>query len=151
VLRDGDPLVHQMLLWLAELSPRNVTMDDIARWRTQHTPNDARRLEPLLAELFVGGVIDLSLHPVPLVTTVSERPLASPVARVMARTRQRVVNLRHEMVNLSDPAAHQLVQLLDGTRNRRALLEALGPQFTRGSDGLEAMLRFCARVSLLAA
>lgn len=150
VLRDGEPLVHQLLLWLAELTPRTVSVAEIVEWRTRQAPGDRRPIEALLAEAYIGGVIDLYLKPAPLATSISERPVASPVARGMARTRTRVVNLRHEMVNLSDPFAHRLVPLLDGTRNRRTLQEALGTEYDRGQDGIDAMLRFFGRVALLA-
>lgn len=151
VLSDGEPLVHQLLLWLAELAPRTVSVPDIVAWLARQAPNDRRPIELLLAELYIGGVIELYLQPAALTTNVSERPLASPVARAMARTGMRVVNLRHEMVNLSDPFARRLVPLLDGTRSRRTLQEALGTGYDRGPDGLEAMLRFFGKVSLLQA
>jgi SAM-dependent methyltransferase/methyltransferase-like protein len=151
VLREGEPLVTRMLLWLAELSPRTVSVADIVAWlATQQAPNDRRPIELLLTEVYIGGVIEFYVQPAALTTTVSERPLASPVARAMARTQARVVNLRHEMVNLSDPFARRLVPLLDGTRNRRTLIEALGSDYDRGEEGLDAMLRFFGKVSLLA-
>ena len=149
-LGNGEPLVHQLLLWLAELSPRTVSVAEIAEWRTRQASRSDRPTDALLAEAYVGGVVELYLRPAAPATSVSERPVASPVARAMAVTRARVVNLRHEMVNLSDPFARRLVPLLDGTRNRRTLLDALGPQYDRGPDGLDAMLRFFGKVALLA-
>ncbi len=148
-LGNGEPLVQELLLWLAELAPRNVSVAEIAAWRTRQASASDRPIEALLAEAYIGGVVELFLQPAALTTSASERPVASPVARAMAKTRARVVNLRHEMVNLSDPFAHRVVPLLDGTRDRRVLLEALGTEYDRGRDGLEAMLRFFGKVSLL--
>jgi SAM-dependent methyltransferase len=150
-LRDGEPLLHRLLLWLAERAPRTVSVAEIAAWRNAVAPTDPRHVTALLADLYLGGVVDLYQQPAPLVTEPSAKPVASALARKMARSRKRVVNLRHEMVNLSDPFAHQLVMLLDGTRDRNLLFDAMGPQFNRGRDGLEAMLRFCGKVSLLSA
>jgi hypothetical protein len=149
-LGNGEPLVHQLLLWLAELAPQTVSVAEIAAWRMRQPPGSDRATEALLAEAYIGGVVELYLQPATLVTGGSERPVASPVARAMAATRARVVNLRHEMVNLSDSFARRLVPLLDGTRRRQALLEALGADYDRGPDGLDAMLRFFGKVSLLA-
>ena len=151
VLRDGEPLVHQMLLWLVDQAPRTVSVAEVAAWRARAAPNDQRPIEGLLAAVHIGGVVDFYLQPAALTTSVSERPVASPVARAMARTQARVVNLRHEMVNLTDPFARRLVPLLDGTRNRRTLLEGLGTAYDRGPEGLDALLRFFGKVSLLSA
>jgi hypothetical protein len=102
-----------------------------------------------LAEVYLGSVVDLYLQPGAITTDGSERPVASPVARAMARTRTRVVNVRHEMVHLDDEIALRLLTLLDGTRNRTMLQEALGPSYHGGAERLEALLRFFGKVALL--
>jgi SAM-dependent methyltransferase len=56
---------------------------------------------------------------------VSERPQASAVARAQARTAQFVTNLCHTPVRLDDDWSRALLQLLDGTRDRGALLAAM--------------------------
>lgn len=151
VLQGGGTAVNAMLMWLVELAPRTASIAEVAAWRAAHAPDDARPLDALLTEAYVGGVVDLYSQPAPLSSTVSERPRASRIARLQAQSRPRVVNLRHESVNLTDADARRLLPLLDGTRDRRALLAALGPSFARGDAGLDTMLRFFAKVSLLAA
>jgi hypothetical protein len=55
---------------------------------------------------------------------VSERPVASPLARLQARADGRVTNLRHYSTEAS--AFDRLVLVhLDGSRDRAALLEVL--------------------------
>jgi hypothetical protein len=71
------------------------------------------------------------------------------MARLLARTRTRIVNLRHESVNLADADARRLLTLLDGTRDRNALLRELGPGFHHGAARLDAMLQAFARLALL--
>jgi hypothetical protein len=73
--------------------------------------------------------------------------MASPLARAMARTRTRVVNLRHEMVHIDDAVALRLLTLLDGTHDRAMLQEALGRDCS--PQRLEALLRFFGKVALL--
>ncbi len=150
-IQGGGASVNAMLMWLVELAPRTASIAEVAAWRATHAPDDTRPLEALLTEAYVGGVIDLYSQPAPLSSTASERPRASRIARLQAQSRPRVVNLRHESVNLTDPDARRLLLLLDGTRDRRALLAALAPAFARGEAGLDTMLRFFAKVSLLAA
>ena len=53
------------------------------------------------------------------------RPEASPLARAMARDGADLVNLRHEHVRFDDPLGRLLVRLLDGTRERPALVDAV--------------------------
>ena len=65
----------------------------------------------------------------------------------MARTRKRLVNLRHEMVQVDDTIALRLLTLLDGTRNRAMLQETLGRDCS--PERLEALLRFFGKVALL--
>jgi Predicted methyltransferase regulatory domain/Methyltransferase domain len=52
-------------------------------------------------------------------------PEASPLARAMARDSADLVNLRQEHVRLEDPLGRLLVRLLDGTRERPALVDAV--------------------------
>jgi SAM-dependent methyltransferase len=151
VLQGGGPAVNAMLLWLADRFPGTVGMADVARWRAANASDDHRSVEALLTEAYVGGVIDLFSQPATLVTTVSGRPRASRIARLQAKSRSRVVNLRHESVSLADPSARRLLTLLDGTRDRAALRNEIGVANDGDAASLDAMLQFFAKVSLLVA
>lgn len=103
------------------------------------------------------------------VTTPGARPEASPLARALAREGADLVSLRHEHVRLNDPFGRFLVRLLDGTRDRPALVDALvagvgtevrmtmggepiadGERLRRQiADGLEHNLRALAGLGLL--
>lgn len=148
-LQGGSPAVNGMVMWLADLAPQTVGTDDVARWYAAR-PHDGRRpLESVLAEAYVGGVVDLHSAPPPLTSTVSTKPSASRIARLLTKSRTRIVNRRHESVSLTDPDGRRLLALLDGTRDRRALLRDLGDGFERGAAGLDAMLQVFARLALL--
>jgi 2-polyprenyl-3-methyl-5-hydroxy-6-metoxy-1,4-benzoquinol methylase len=53
------------------------------------------------------------------------RPLAFPPARVQAGTGEFVVSAFHQILRLEPPAARALLALLDGTRSRAELLQAM--------------------------
>lgn len=83
------------------------------------------RLEDALLAIFRAGLLDVRLEAPPLTTTVSERPLASPVARWQATTAREVTDLRHRMVALDGVIVRKFVCLLDGTRDEARLLADL--------------------------
>ena len=76
-----------------------------------------RPVETILAHGFVSSIVSLHVHPASFATTATERPVASPLARLQARNDMRVTNLRHEPVQIDADLA-RLIQLLDGTRSR---------------------------------
>jgi hypothetical protein len=86
--------------------------------------------------------VELSATPPAFTPTVSDRPLASPLARWQAARGATVTNLRHDNQPLDD-AHRALVILLDGTRDRAALVEQVvrelerDPQAMAGAPGAE--------------
>src|SRR5262249_41212865 len=68
------------------------------------------------------GFIDLYLYPVPLVTTISARPVASEIARRQAEEREPLANLHHVTIALGDPVASEFLTLVDGTRDADQLV-----------------------------
>ena len=54
-----------------------------------------------------------------------DRPVASPLARLQARTRDSVTTLLHTHVGIADVNALRLLPLVDGTRDRAALAAAV--------------------------
>ena len=72
------------------------------------------------------------------VTDVSERPLASAVARHQNRRQKRISTLRHTGLELNDALSRKLLDLLDGTRDFAALVEALTAFVQTGGTTLES-------------
>jgi hypothetical protein len=65
-----------------------------------------------------------------------------------------VTNLWHHIVTMDDPAAQRLLALLDGTRDRAALREALSAMEGAPADAaekLDGMLEKMGRMALLEA
>jgi cyclopropane fatty-acyl-phospholipid synthase-like methyltransferase/methyltransferase-like protein len=92
-----------------------------------------------------AGGLEIAASPAPLVSQVSERPIASAVARMQARGQQALItNRRHQQVELP-PGVRDLVPLLDGTRTVAEL----------SGDGrldvtvIEQFLKLLARAALL--
>ena len=115
-----------------------------------------RPLEAILTDAFVAGVVRLHVHPASLVTQPTERPLASPLARLQARNQNEVTALSHIRVRLPDEHTRRLLMLLDGTRDRAALvIDMNGPAFGHERDKTGAFVDYAlnqfARLALLCA
>jgi hypothetical protein len=125
-----------------------------------------------LLQAHLAGCVEIHAHRAPFVTEVSERPTASALARLQLRTSISISTLRHEPLKIEDALSRQLVLLLDGTRDRAALLHDLdeavksGGMMISGSglpageiqdapkqlrDGLDANLKNLARLAVLVA
>lgn len=91
----------------------------------------ALALSEFLLEAFSWGVVDLHPTAAPLTLEITERPVASPLARLQAARQQVVTNLLHGAIKLHGPLAMKLIALLDGSRDRAAILKALSPLIER--------------------
>jgi methyltransferase-like protein/SAM-dependent methyltransferase len=156
----GEPLVKAALMHLAEAWPASAPFRGLAtaaHARLGGGPEDGGLLAgALLASLLkcaAPTALELSVTPPRLVVDASERPTATPLARLQAASGPVVTNLRHQAVLLS--ALERLVlRQLDGSRDRAQLVRALpddcaGP----GARGelLDQCLRRLARHALLVA
>jgi methyltransferase-like protein/trans-aconitate methyltransferase len=92
--------------------------------------------EALLA-IYSAGLVQLHLERPPFVLEVSERPVASPLARwQVASGEPLITNLRHTAIEIEDKLARALLLLLDGTRDGAALLGELTELVTSGAAPL---------------
>jgi methyltransferase-like protein len=110
----------------------------------------------LLMRLVVAKMIELRTWNAPLAPAISARPRASAVARQEARTGTHATTLLHLTMSLDDPLVRSFLMLLDGTRDRTALLDALKtahPNVTleQLEEGIEPNLRVLYREGMLEA
>ena len=84
-------------------------------------PAHQERLGGFLLQLYSAGIVDFRAHNPAIARTVSERPVASPVARWQARQGRFVTSLFHVAVNIEDEIGRQLFAWLDGNHDRPAL------------------------------
>jgi len=86
----------------------------------------------LRAYSYSESLLQVHVYRPTFVTEVSERPLASPVARWQAMRFGKVTSMRHERVEL-DPVSRQIFMQLDGQNDRHAILEYLLKLFEEGT------------------
>ena len=124
------PLAKTALAVLAGIWPRSLPFPELlvqARARLGRPPvsglNDPETLAvfEMFIEIYAPGLASLHVSPPNFASSVSERPLASPLARWLARTTVHLPNLCHAPVTLEHPSGRHLLTLLDGTRDRAAL------------------------------
>jgi SAM-dependent methyltransferase len=108
--------------------------------------DDAAVAEALL-QAYAVNLVQLHVWAPPLAAEPAERPVASALARWQAARGPRITNLWHRTVEVPDELGRRLITLLDGTRDRGALLRALD----RPADELERSLDGLARIAVLEA
>jgi SAM-dependent methyltransferase len=113
---------------------------------------DRATLGYALLGAYAANLLHLHACPPRLVTKPGAHPTASRLARHQAAQGDLVTNLRHRSVRLEDDLARRLVTLLDGTRDRAALVAAMGPDAPGDVEAtLERSLDGLARLALLEA
>ena len=143
----SHPLTKAVLLTLGEASPRPLHFGELlpaARARVvweggnpAGEDQDAHSLGEILLAAYEAGLIDLRLHCPAIAVLPAERPVASLLARRQAEAtaaapRAAVTNLLGYSVPLDNPLAVHALPLLDGTRDRSALVRDLEPLVRTG-------------------
>ena len=82
-------------------------------------------LDKVLWEAFTSGMIHAWPNKEPFAAKLSERPVASALARKLLQHGDSVVTMLHGNVTIGDAAGRTLISLLDGTRDVTALTEGL--------------------------
>lgn len=130
------PLAKAALTHLAAIYPLSIHFEELVNLARQlrgtpdnltaaETEEEARALAEILLQTYAVGLLELFPRAPDYVTSVSERPKASALARWQLANGAVVTNMRHINVEVEDELGRQLLMLLDGTRNRETLLEEL--------------------------
>jgi methyltransferase-like protein/cyclopropane fatty-acyl-phospholipid synthase-like methyltransferase len=93
--------------------------------RTTSFAGDTAALAEALLRAYESDFLQLHVVPRPVVNKASERPVSSTLARFQVKRGELATSQLHKFVRLEDPLSRQLVQLLDGTRNHEAIIDAL--------------------------
>ncbi|HVF90419.1 MAG TPA: class I SAM-dependent methyltransferase [Blastocatellia bacterium] len=139
------PLVKSALMELGRAWPGAIRFDRLlaaARDRLDRgagssagAPEDAPVLGQFLLKTFAAAVVELHVHVPAVALELSERPVASPLARLQARVGPVVTSLFHTSVRIGNELGRYLLTLLDGTRDRAALLDELTSRIeSRGQE-----------------
>ena len=167
----GHPLAKAALTLLSRSWPRALAFDeltdrarelaagDAASGETLREPaaraQDAREMGELILRIYAANLIELHVSAPQLVVDPGERPIASAVARLEIERGNTVTNLLHRTIEVSDKLCAEMLRLLDGTRDRRALREELQSRASSANErdavekGLEENLKMIGRLALL--
>jgi methyltransferase-like protein/2-polyprenyl-3-methyl-5-hydroxy-6-metoxy-1,4-benzoquinol methylase len=144
-LATDHPVTKEAMLYLAQAWPRPVPFGELlARSRSRlglDGAGVARDGQVLAANLmtaygFSGNLVELHVHAPQMALEVSERPVASPLARLQAKAGARITNLRHERVKL-DEFERCLLPYLDGHHDLDDLVDV--SEETPAAEGVLAL------------
>jgi len=143
VIATSHPVLKSALALLGKVWPRRVPFGELldtarARAGTPSTDGEADRrdLGEFLIRCYGVGFVDLHTFPSIFVTEIPERPMTSPLIRWQLQQGPSISSLRHLPLKIEDALGRELLALLDGTRDRAALLEELGKLVTSGATPL---------------
>jgi hypothetical protein len=142
--------------WLAQRYPASTPASEAAAWFARRRAADATTTMKRLAQACFSGAIELHRDALPLVLAAGERPLVTPVARWQAtQDDAAVTNLRHEGVRFDNPLPRHLLTLMDGTRDRSELADAMRERLLAAAEEpgrfIEHYLERFATAALMAA
>ena len=147
----NQPFVKAALLELANAWPATRSFDQLiaaASSAIETTPEEAEKmLRELLLRIHMPGVLEMSVLPWKYTSVVSERPVASRLARLQAGRGNRVTSLRHRPVEFEAPLPRLVLPLLDGSRD----LDALSRDLSVARNDVEEALQELHELGLLEA
>jgi len=143
-LATADPLARALLWHLIESQPQRWAFENLlpevelrARERLGFVPKPDQDLVSEIVDFvwqtYSAGLLDLHMYVPPFTTKVSEKPVASPLARLEARDCDVISTLHHRSLRLGDALQKGLVMLMDGTRDHDALRKDLLQLFESGA------------------
>ncbi len=137
----AHPLATAVLSKLAAAWPEPVPIADLNRAVGEE---HAASVAQVLLNTFAAGLLSLYSSPPKTAAAAGEKPLAPAFARLQATRGNKVSTLLHTYITVTDAPARRLITLLDGTRDRKALLRDLGAGGTAAEleDSLRALCRF---------
>ncbi len=132
-MQTGYPLAKAAIFALCEAYPQALGFSELLKKSLQllgffahQQAQYADALGKILLQTYEAGLIDLQSYQPRLTVTANDYPVASPLARLqIASGNPSVTNLRHESIKVEDGMSKQLLSLLDGTRDRAALIKDL--------------------------
>jgi methyltransferase-like protein len=144
VFTTNHPLAKAAFIQLRSAWPRHVSFDELLRQvRAQlgrgsgadepTLEDDAKALEGLLGRGHATSFVELHTRASGFVTEVTERPMTSALARLQLRQGNTVATLQHILLRVEEPLGQHLIHLLDGTRDRTALLRDLSEAVRSGT------------------
>lgn len=127
----ADPLLKVALQLLRREWPRAIPAEALLQEAAAGCGQPAGeaqrdRLGDFALACYAAGGVDLHVRQAPFARWPGPKPRASGLARLQSREATALTNLAGGTVRLDDPLALRLLPLLDGTRDRAALVRAVG-------------------------
>ena len=142
-----DPFVQRVMAKLETASPWTLSYGELLPEATSEAD-----LRAVLLRLYSTAILELRLWSPPCAKAPGERPEASRLARAQLERSATVSSLAHVDLKFVDAHIRSLVRILDGTRDREALLRDLAAEGVPVTPtGLEETLRHLAKVKVLVA
>ncbi|MGB2623109.1 MAG: class I SAM-dependent methyltransferase [Candidatus Acidiferrum sp.] len=157
----NNPVVIAALRRLEAIWPRAESFTQLAdavvpRFPDTDQSQGGEGLAQAVLKLAANQLLDLRTYNLPLPNTITEKPMASLLARDMVKEGPLITTLLHTQLDMEDELGRKFLQLLDGTRNRESLIDALAaesrdvPRETM-SKQVDASLLYFHRMGLLIA
>jgi methyltransferase-like protein len=133
-LETAHPLICAALKFLWSNWPAAVSFETLlGNARTEAAGNavdpsendEAEILAEALSRAYRTGFLQLQIFPYRVTNVVSERPSTSKLVRYQLERGEFATNQLHVSMKFPDPLSRHLVQLLDGTRDRKTLTREL--------------------------
>ena len=137
-LHTNNPVIISVLRRLEEIWPHAERFEDLAGAVLDLVPEGQQSeivegLAQTLLKLGANQLASLRTYRLPLAHNVSEKPAASLLARLMVQEGSKLTTLLHTNLNIEDEQGAKFLQLLDGTRDRKALTDGLTVDFAEQS------------------
>lgn len=141
-----QPLTKAALVALTMAYPDTLTLDQVTlqardlvqRYGTGDTISASDQLTEDLLSLFLSGALQASITRREIFSELSDRPLASPLARVYAKHKKKfVVTAHHDNLEL-DYLGWKILSLADGKRKREEIYQ----EIIRAAERPGAMRRY---------
>ena len=139
-MKTDHPGVKQAFAALGDVWPASRPVADLIA-----NADDPDAVRQAILGGHTAGLVQLTSHAPTIATTVTERPATSELARAQAgRGEAAVTNLKHERIPIADADGRELIELCDGTRDRRELAHTM-----RDEQRLETSLNRLVELALL--
>ena len=155
-METSHPGVIEVMEQLIAAWPHTLSFDQIGPTLAGHGILLESGGAPTLLRLAISRMIELHAWSPPVSAGISERPRATATSRDEAARQSLATTLLHATLQLEDPVARRFLQLLDGTRDRAALVREMRASFPdlpaeQLAGGMEEQLQLLYRAAILEA
>jgi len=133
-LQTNNPVIVAALQYLDDRWPQAAPFKELVAATLKHVAmehhDEARStLIEAILQLTCNHLMDLRSYAGSAIKQAGDRPLASSLARAQAKTGTVVTTLLHTQIQIQHERTRRLLESLDGTRDRRALVDYFLTQY----------------------